>query len=1377
MVVTTAVAVTRSQKMIMEKSANIVSSQSIKTILASALLCFSSVQYANSATTTVTDAIGTQEIWTFEENLGVQNMTSRVNLSDGKGIYQTWDANNNLTSKTDAEGRVSTYTYNATNQLVSRTLASGTVDARTTTFEYVSADIDIVTKTISPSVYTGSNKEVITGYDSELNATDVSITGFAPDGSAVSRTMYFEYDDVGKIIQIDGYRADVDDFTTFAYYNCQTGAECGQLQSVSNALGHTTTYDSYDASGRLLQSTAQNGIVTTNTYHPRGWLLSQTQTAPNGEQRVTSFSYHNAGLLTQAVLADGTTLNYEYDEAYALRAVSDNLGNRVEYTYDAKGNRSTIKMLDADTTLVRDIQVAYDIRNFVESINTAGSVTQMVNDAVGNLTTQTDPNQNPTTDHNYDGLYRLTSTIDALTNSTGYEYNVADQLIKVTAPNGAITEYVYDDLGNLLSETSPDRGLTTYTHDDAGNVLSMTDARGITSHYSYDALNRLTNVSYPTTSENISYLYDTAGASSASDSNACHQTSEAFAVGRLCQIIDESGQSNYQYGVWGNVQKHTKQELGHTFITQYQYDNANRLTQMTYPSGRVVEYQRDAIGRLIGTTTTDSEGTQTPLITSRNYRADGLWTEQVYGSGLTQSKSYDQQGRLTDHQVSNTGNTNDYSRQYEYDANGNITREHSFENLYDTDYQYDALDRLTEELDSIKTLTRGFDYDANGNRLEESEDDNGTTQITPLTYTNQSNRIETINGQTISLDPSGRTLQDSEGRSFAYNDAGRIRSISMNGQVVGEYFYNSQQLRTRKVINGNTIFYHYDLAGNLIAESDTNTHIDVTNRALGQTTSQNSTYGGIPSSRAVDGDTSGLWMNQSIATTANTNQSWWQVDLGDQYSISDIRVHNRSDCCSNRLTNFYVLTSDQPLGTQTLSELLASPNVSYQFHVGTPSTFSANFEFNGVQSRYVRVQLQGSGYLHLAEVEVMGAELAPATVQTVQEYVYADGERITSVGKERVSGAPVSGTATNIALNKPAEQRSTNGLAYASLAVDGNTSGLWADGSVTSTVNNPQAWWQVDLGAQSSVEQVIAYNRTDCCSNRLSDFYVLVSDEPFNGRSLDELLADTTIEREFHAGTLSGSSVTIDLSNATGRYVRLQLQGSGYMSLAEVQIMGTEAQDDTVVNNAIQYYVNDHLNTPQQLLNDSNNVTWEAEYEAFGEASITTQTVTNNHRFPGQYFDEETGLHYNWNRYYDAGVGRYITSDPIGLEAGINTYAYVDSNPLVWFDVLGLAKGGKQNQSSSEFSGMSDDEVKKQARDNSISKEERRKAQKEEKARGERNKRKRSNQKKTKKKKTPKVIIPFRSPLICPVCPFILPPETTSPIAGSGQKETLSCPS
>ena len=106
---------------------------------------------------------------------------------------------------------------------------------------------------------------------------------------------------------------------------------------------------------------------------------------------------------------------------------------------------------------------------------------------------------------------------------------------------------------------------------------------------------------------------------------------------------------------------------------------------------------------------------------------------------------------------------------------------------------------------------------------------------------------------------------------------------------------------------------------------------------------------------------------------------------------------------------------------------------------------------------------------------------------------------------------------------------------------------------------------------------------------------------------------------------------------------------------------------------ALYYYHNDHLGTPQILTNDSGTVSWKAVYTPFGEAEISVQTVENPFRFPGQYYDQETGLHYNWNRYYDPKTGRYLTPDPIGLEGGTNLFVYVGSNPVGFIDPHGLA--------------------------------------------------------------------------------------------------------
>jgi RHS repeat-associated protein len=103
------------------------------------------------------------------------------------------------------------------------------------------------------------------------------------------------------------------------------------------------------------------------------------------------------------------------------------------------------------------------------------------------------------------------------------------------------------------------------------------------------------------------------------------------------------------------------------------------------------------------------------------------------------------------------------------------------------------------------------------------------------------------------------------------------------------------------------------------------------------------------------------------------------------------------------------------------------------------------------------------------------------------------------------------------------------------------------------------------------------------------------------------------------------------------------------------------------------YYHNDHLGTPQVMTDSAGVVKWSADYKPFGEATVNpSSTITNNLRFPGQYFDVETGLNYNYYRDYNPAIGRYIEKDPIGLRGGINLFAYTSNNPINFSDPMGL---------------------------------------------------------------------------------------------------------
>ncbi len=132
------------------------------------------------------------------------------------------------------------------------------------------------------------------------------------------------------------------------------------------------------------------------------------------------------------------------------------------------------------------------------------------------------------------------------------------------------------------------------------------------------------------------------------------------------------------------------------------------------------------------------------------------------------------------------------------------------------------------------------------------------------------------------------------------------------------------------------------------------------NVALGRTTSQSSTaYSGI-SSRAVDGNTSGVWRNSSVTHTATTNQPWWKVDLDATTSIDKVIIYNRTDnCCVSRLSNFYV---------EALSETGA---VVGSLLVSNPPTPSLTINGNGINAKSIRIRLAGTNPLSLAEVQVI----------------------------------------------------------------------------------------------------------------------------------------------------------------------------------------------------------------------------------------------------------------------------------------------------------------------------------------------------------------------------------------------------------------------
>lgn len=136
----------------------------------------------------------------------------------------------------------------------------------------------------------------------------------------------------------------------------------------------------------------------------------------------------------------------------------------------------------------------------------------------------------------------------------------------------------------------------------------------------------------------------------------------------------------------------------------------------------------------------------------------------------------------------------------------------------------------------------------------------------------------------------------------------------------------------------------------------------------------------------------------------------------------------------------------------------------------------------------------------------------------------------------------------------------------------------------------------------------------------------------------------------------------------TYQYSAQSLQYTYYVHLAG-ELVGV------VKNSKLYAVLNDHLGRPEIAWDlDSNSLAWRATNSAFGRQVKYTNGWFGdlNIGFPGQYYDSSSGLWYNWHRYYDAELGRYIQSDPIGLDGGMNTYTYVGNNPISLINPTGL---------------------------------------------------------------------------------------------------------
>ncbi|WP_197432935.1 RHS repeat protein [Janthinobacterium sp. B9-8] len=241
-----------------------------------------------------------------------------------------YDANGNVTSRTDFNGNKTTYVYDlARNLETSRTEAAGTPLARTISTEW-HATWRLPLKVTEPGRVTSFV------YDANANLLNKTITA---DGK--TRRWSWTYADFGQVKT----STDPDGKTSSYQYDAQ-----GNLAAQTNAAQQITQFTRYDANGNPLEILSPDGIKSTLTYDARNRLISRQAGAA-----LSRFEYWPTGLLKQATLPDGLVINYLYDTAHRLSEITDNQGHREVYTLNKAGLQEQVDRYDPDSTLANGL--------------------------------------------------------------------------------------------------------------------------------------------------------------------------------------------------------------------------------------------------------------------------------------------------------------------------------------------------------------------------------------------------------------------------------------------------------------------------------------------------------------------------------------------------------------------------------------------------------------------------------------------------------------------------------------------------------------------------------------------------------------------------------------------------------------------------------------------------------------------------------------------------------------------------------------------------------------------------------------------------------------------------------------------------------------
>ncbi|RWM12892.1 MAG: hypothetical protein EOR72_20465 [Mesorhizobium sp.] len=751
-----------------------------------------------NSTRTVTNALGQVSVYQIAQPFGypIPTVLQVVSISRQASptvaaatLQRTYDSRGFLASRTDFNGRTTSYTNDSNGNETQRVEDSGTGGlARTTTTTW-STTYRKPTKIVAPNLTVDLTYDTA-GRLTQRVETDTTVTRNQP-----TRTWTYTWTTAGLLQSVTGPRTDVTQTTSYTYDTA------GNLATVTNALNQVTTVLSTNSMGLPTSVKDPNNVVTNLTYDPLGRLLTATVQGPTAA--TTTFGYDVNGLLTSLTTPAGVTLTYGYNAARQLTSMTDQAGNQMVFTLDTLGNHLQTQVVNGSSQVLMTSSATFDtLGRLLTSIGAVNQTTAYQYDGNSNRTRITDP-RNAVTQNAFDGLNRLKQTTDALNAVTQIAYDGQDNITSITDPRLHATTYTVNGFGFVTQAVSPDSGTTIYTYDLAGNILSRKDARKITVNYTYDALNRIKTRTSPTTALNVSYTYDAASGGN-------------YGIGRLTSLTDAAGSASFTYDAYGNVVSENRTISSVQYVTGYGYDLDKNLTQITYPSGLIVGYQRDAQGRVVGITSKlNATASTVTLASAGQYLPFGSMSTLTLGNGVSMTYSFDQDYRLTRIQA---GTNQDLTIGYDAASHVASLTDAVSPSLTQT-FQYDLVGRVTNGVGAYGNDT--YTYDAGGNRKTRSLVNGGTTTSTTYTYTSSNTQLASAVTGSATLnyayDANGalltRKLGNTTQQAYTYNDDGRLATVA--GATLK---YNAFGQRQTSTVTGGGGIFIFGQNGLLLAE-------------------------------------------------------------------------------------------------------------------------------------------------------------------------------------------------------------------------------------------------------------------------------------------------------------------------------------------------------------------------------------------------------------------------------------------------------------------------------------------------------------------------------------------------------------------------------